>query len=88
MMKQLTRIGLFCALFTMVGLLGACASTSTAPAVDPSPAGLSATLEAPSSLPNGEAVKLTFTLTNHSPEKLYVPPGTRLWRGFSARSFE
>jgi len=34
--------------------------------------GLSATLEAPSSLPSGEAVRLRFTLTNHSPETLYV----------------
>jgi peptidyl-Lys metalloendopeptidase len=71
-MKRLTQIGLFCAVVALAWLLVACRSTPTAPAVDPSPDGLSATLEAPSSLPNGEAVKLTFTLTNHSPEKLYV----------------
>ena len=71
-MKQLTQIGLFCAILAMGWLLGACTPTPTAPAVDPSPLGLSATLEAPSSLPNGEAVRVTFTLTNHSPETLYV----------------
>jgi hypothetical protein len=71
-MKRLTRIGLFCAILAMGGLLGACASTPTAPPVTPSPLGLSATLEAPSSLPNGEAVRVTFTLANHAPERLYV----------------
>ncbi len=69
-MKRLTRIGLFCAILSMAWLLGACGPTP--PAVDPAPGGLSATLEAPSSLPNGEAVRVTFTLTNHSPERLYV----------------
>ncbi len=74
MMKRLTRIGLLCTVMAMGWLLGACAPTPTTPEVDldPSPAGLSATLEAPSPLPNGEAVRLTFTLTNHSPERLYV----------------
>ena len=71
-MKRLTQSGLFCALLAMGWLLGACAPTPTAPAIDTSPAGLNATLEAPSSLRNGEAVPVTFTLTNHSPEKLYV----------------
>jgi hypothetical protein len=71
-MKRLTQIDPFCTVMTMAWLLGACASTSTAPAVDPSPVGLSATLKAPDSLPNGEKVKLQFTLTNHSPERLYV----------------
>jgi peptidyl-Lys metalloendopeptidase len=72
MMKRLTRIGLLCAVMTMGWLLGACAPTSTAPAGDPPQAELSATLEAPSSLPNGEVVRLQFTLTNHSPERLYI----------------
>ena len=72
MMKQLTRIGLLCAVMAIGWLLGACASTSTAPAGDPHQAGLGATLEAPSSLPSGNAVRLTFTLTNNSPERLYV----------------
>ncbi len=40
--------------------------------VVPSRTGLSATLEVPSPLSSGEAVRLRFTLTNHSPEKLYV----------------
>jgi peptidyl-Lys metalloendopeptidase len=71
-MKRLTQSGLFCAVLAMGWLLGACAPTPAAPAVDTSPAGLNATLEAPSSLRNGEAVPVTFTLTNHSPEKLYV----------------
>lgn len=71
-MKHLTQIGLFCAVVALGWLLGACAPTPTAPAVDPSPVGLNAILEAPSSLPSGEAVKLQFTLTNHSPERLYV----------------
>jgi peptidyl-Lys metalloendopeptidase len=56
----------------MIWLIGACASTPTAPAVEPSEAGLGAILEVPSLLPNGEAVRLKFTLTNHSPEGLYV----------------
>jgi hypothetical protein len=59
-------------MMAMEWLLGACAPTPTAPAVDPSPSGLSATLEAPSFLPSGEAVRVTFTLANHSPERLYV----------------
>jgi hypothetical protein len=71
-MKRLTQIGLFCAILVIGWLLGACAPTPTAPVVDPSPAGLSATLEAPPFLANGEAVPVTFTLTNHSPERLYV----------------
>ena len=33
---------------------------------------LSATLEATSSLPDCKAVRITFTLTNHSDERLYV----------------
>ena len=72
MMERLIRIGIVCAAIAMGWLLGACAQTPTAPAVDPSPIGLSATLEAPSSLPNGEAVPVTFTLTNHSPGRLYI----------------
>jgi hypothetical protein len=72
MIKRLDRVCLFGAGMAMMWLLGACAPTPTGPAIDPSPVGLSATLEAPSSLPNGEAVRLTFTLTNHSPERLYV----------------
>jgi peptidyl-Lys metalloendopeptidase len=80
MMKHLTRVGLLCAVMAMGWLLGACGPTPTGAAVEPTPTGtavtpqteLGATLEAPSSLPNGEAVKLTFTLTNHSPERLYV----------------
>jgi len=71
-MKRLTQIGLVCTLLAMGWLLGGCGSTPTAPAVEPSPPGLSATLEAPSSLPDGEAVPVTFTLTNHSPGRLYV----------------
>ena len=75
-MKGLTQIGLFCAVLTMGLLLSACAPTPTVPAVgptvEPSPVGLSATLEAPSTLPDGKAVRLTFTLTNHSAERLYV----------------
>lgn len=71
-MKRLTRIGLLCVVMVMEWLLGACAPTPTAPAVAPSPAGLSATLAAPSSLPDGEAVRVMFTLTNHSAERLYV----------------
>jgi hypothetical protein len=72
MTKRLTWIGLLFAVMAMGWLLGACASTPAAPGVDPSPAGLSATLEAPESLPNGEEVKVQFTLTNHAPEQLYV----------------
>jgi peptidyl-Lys metalloendopeptidase len=48
------------------------ALTPTASAVDPPQADLCATLEAPNSLPNGKAVWLKFTLTNHSEERLYV----------------
>jgi peptidyl-Lys metalloendopeptidase len=71
-MKGLNRICLFCAGMAMIWLLGACMPTPAAPTVDPSPVGLSATLEVPSSLPDGKAVRLTFTLTNHSAERLYV----------------
>ena len=71
-MQRLTRIGLLCAILAMAWLLGDCGPSPTPPAVDPAPNGLSAALEAPSSLPRGEAVKLTFTLTNHSPERWYV----------------
>ena len=71
-MKRLNRICLFCAIVAMSWLLGACGPTPTAPAVDLPEAELSATLEAPSLLPNGEVVRLQFTLTNHSPERLYV----------------
>ena len=80
-MKRLNRVCLFCAQMAILWLLGACAPTPTgmaveptptSPAVEPSPVGLSATLKAPSSLPNGEAVRVTFTLTNHAPERLYV----------------
>jgi len=71
-MKRLTRIGLCCAVTAIGLLLGACAPTPTAPAGDPPQAELSATLEAPSSLPNGEVVQLQFTLTNHSTERMYV----------------
>jgi hypothetical protein len=71
-MKRLAQIGLLCAVMAMGWLLGACASTPMAPAVDPSPVGLSATLEAPSSLPNGQAVPVTFTLINHSSGRLYI----------------
>ncbi|MGD8794916.1 MAG: hypothetical protein PVF47_20370 [Anaerolineae bacterium] len=74
MVKGLTGIGLCCAVIVMGWLLGACGPTPTptAPAVVPSPAGLSASLEAPSLLPDGEAVRVTFTLSNHSAERLYV----------------
>jgi hypothetical protein len=80
-MKRLTWAGLLCAIMAMGWLSAACAQTPTEPAVEssptepavePSPAGLSATLEAPSSLPNGKEVRVQFTLTNHSPEGLYV----------------
>jgi peptidyl-Lys metalloendopeptidase len=70
-MKRLNRIYLFCAGMATIWLLGACAPTPTGTAIAPRTE-LSATLEAPSPLPNGEAVRLRFTLTNHSPEKLYV----------------
>jgi peptidyl-Lys metalloendopeptidase len=81
-MKRLTRIGVLCAVMAMGWLLGACGLTRTAPtpappratgsAVDRPQADLSATLEAPSSLPNGDTVRLKFILTNDSPEALYV----------------
>jgi peptidyl-Lys metalloendopeptidase len=71
-MKRVHHSCVFCVDLVIGWLLGACAPTPTVPAVDPSPAGLSATLEAPSSLPHGAAVNLTFALTNHSPERLYV----------------
>ena len=76
-MKRLNRIGLFCTVLAIGLLLGACApmppvGPTRGPAVEPSPVGLSATLEAPSSLPDGEGVRLTFSLTNRSAERLYV----------------
>lgn len=80
-MKRFNRICLFCAGMAVIWLLGACApaparqsptaQTPAETAVAPRTQ-LSATLEAPSSLPSGEAVRLRFTLTNHSPETLYV----------------
>lgn len=80
-MKRLNRICLFCAGMAMIWLLGACApapatqnptaqtpaETAVAPRTE-----LSATLEAPSSLPSGEAVRLRFTLTNNSDVDLYI----------------
>lgn len=83
-MQRLDRICLFCAVMAMVWLFGACGPTPietavdvpltepTETAVDLPLTELGAALEAPSPLPNGEAVKLRFTLTNHSPEPLYV----------------
>jgi peptidyl-Lys metalloendopeptidase len=70
-MKRLNRICLFCAVMAMGWLLSTCAPALTETAAAPRTE-LSATLEAPSPLPSGEAVRLRFTLTNHSPEKLYV----------------
>ena len=72
MMERLTRTGLRCAVMAMGWLLGACAPAPAEPAIDPSPAGLGATLETPSPLPSGETVQATFALTNHSPGRLYV----------------
>ena len=48
------------------------APTPTGNAVDPPETELSATLEMPRRLPNGETVKLKFTLTNNSEADLYV----------------
>jgi hypothetical protein len=53
-------------------MLGACAPTMTGNRVDPPEIELSATLEMPSHLPDGEAVVLRFTLTNNSDVDLYV----------------
>jgi hypothetical protein len=79
-MVRLNRICLFCASMAVIWLLGACGPSPTGTAVPPTPTetvvasrtGLSATLEVPSPLSSGETVRLRFTLTNHSPEKLYV----------------
>ena len=48
------------------------APTPTGNAIDPPETELSATLEMPPRLPNGETVKLKFTLTNNSEVDLYV----------------
>ncbi len=71
-MQPLKRACWFYAVVATAWLLSACAPTPTAPAADPPQTELSATLEAPSSLPNGDVVKIKFTLTNHSPQALYV----------------
>jgi hypothetical protein len=59
-------------ILAMVLLLGACAPTPGGNAVDLPETGLSATIEMPSHLANGETVKLEFTLTNNSEVDLYV----------------
>jgi peptidyl-Lys metalloendopeptidase len=53
-------------------VLGACAPTVGGSSVDPPTTQLSATLQMPASLPDGETVKLQFTLTNNSDVDLYV----------------
>jgi peptidyl-Lys metalloendopeptidase len=53
-------------------VLGACALTVEGNSVVPTATGLSAWLEMPASLPDGETVKLQFTLTNNSDVELYV----------------
>jgi hypothetical protein len=73
---------------TVTGFEATLASSPTAPAVDPPQAELSATLEAPSSLPNGEAVWLKFTLANHSEEKLYVLTWYTPLEGILGRIFQ
>jgi len=53
-------------------VLGACEPTVAGNPVVPSATGLSATLEAPARLPDGDTVTVQFTLTNNSDVDLYV----------------
>jgi hypothetical protein len=77
-MKRVHQSYVLCVAMVIGLLLGACTPTpkltgsAVGPTVESSPVGLSATLEAPSTLPDGKAVRLAFTLTNHSAERLYV----------------
>jgi hypothetical protein len=63
---------LLSALVVMALILGAWAATTLLEAVEPPGTKLKATLAVPSALPSGRTVKLQFTLTNNSDERLYV----------------
>jgi hypothetical protein len=83
-MKQIHQSYVFCAILLAALLLSACGWTAggnVAEAIDPeltatpespTPIDLEAVLSAPSTLPDGDSVKLEFTLTNHSENGMYV----------------
>jgi peptidyl-Lys metalloendopeptidase len=83
-MKQFHQSYAFCAILLAALLLSACGWTAggnvaeatdpelTATPESPTPIDLKAVLSVPTTLPDGDSVKLEFTLTNHSGNGMYV----------------
>jgi peptidyl-Lys metalloendopeptidase len=83
-MKEIYRSWAFCAILLTTLLLSGCGSAAgsnvaevtnpdpTATRESPTQSSLEAVLRIPTTLPDGDSVKLEFTLTNHSEEGLYV----------------